>query len=228
MHTDIRRARIVGVLFIFATVAAMISTTISDQLFVRADYVQSIAQSKVPLTIAVGLFYLMEASVVAIAILLFPVLKPFGQVVAIGYIAARAAEGLLGIVSRTLFLTLIFLGEQFLAADAARQLGIEVTAVALSNFAELMFTVGSVFFFGLSALLLNQLLFTSKLVPKFISVWGWIGGALLLVAVTLNVFGVSFPGMEAALILPIAINEMVLAGWLIVKGFNALPPTSDK
>lgn len=225
MQRDIRRARIVGVLFIFATVAAMISTTISDQIFMRADFLQTIGQSKVPLTIAVGLFYLMEASVVAIAILLYPVLKPFGQAMAIGYIAARAAEGFFGIVSRTAMLTLIFLGERFLSADAAQQLGIAASAEAISNFAEVLFTVASVFFFGVSALILNQLLFQARLVPAFISIWGWIGGALLLVAVVVNVFGVSFPAMEAVLILPIAVNEMVLAGWLIVKGFN--PPVQS-
>lgn len=220
MHADNRTAKVVGALFVFATVAAMISTTISDQLFQRADYLPAANQNQVLLVVALSLFYLMEASVVAIAVLLYPVLKNHGEELAIGYIVARAAEGVLGVVSRTMFLTIIFLSERFVAADVTQQVGIQITADAASSFADGLFTVSSIFFFGISALLLNQLLFKSKLVPDFISIWGWIGGVLLLVAVTLHVFGISFPGMEAALILPIAINEMVLAGWLIIKGFQ--------
>ena len=67
-------------------------------------------------------------------------------------------------------------------------------------------------------------LYRSKLIPRFISAWGFIAAALLLVGSVLIMFdafaGISESGLELIFALPIAVNEMVLAVWLIVKGFN--------
>jgi len=84
--------------------------------------------------------------------------------------------------------------------------------------------LGVEFVFSLTALILNYLLFRSKLVPRFISVWGLIGATLLLVSGFLVMFGLS-PSPTSAismlLSLPISVQEMVFAVWLIVKGFNS-------
>jgi hypothetical protein len=74
-------------------------------------------------------------------------------------------------------------------------------------------------------------LFQSQLVPRWLSLWGLIGAVLLLVAGTLALYGES-PTSTISIVLtaPIGIQEMVLAGWLIVKGFDddrANPPTVD-
>jgi hypothetical protein len=65
------------------------------------------------------------------------------------------------------------------------------------------------------------MLYKSKLVPRFISVWGFIAVASLIIA---NVSGVPdltygfHPGQ--ILYFPIMTSEVLLAIWLIVKGFN--------
>lgn len=75
--------------------------------------------------------------------------------------------------------------------------------------------------FGLGALMFYYLFYQSKLIPRFLSVWGLIGATLLLAAGLLGMFGLSpFSTILIFLNLPIAVNEMVLAVWLIVKGFN--------
>ncbi len=78
--------------------------------------------------------------------------------------------------------------------------------------------LGIMIVFSLTALILNYLLYQSKLVPRWISGWGLIGAILLLVAGMLEIFG--FNPTEI-LSLPIALQEMVFAVWLIVKGFNS-------
>jgi hypothetical protein len=81
--------------------------------------------------------------------------------------------------------------------------------------------VGTLFVFSLTALTLYSLLYQSKLVPAWLSVWGFVGGALLLVRALLEMFGQELSGVvQAILAAPIGLNEMVLAVWLIVKGFN--------
>jgi hypothetical protein len=74
--------------------------------------------------------------------------------------------------------------------------------------------------FGVSAVILNAVLYRTVLVPRWISVWGLIGAVLLLVSAALELYG-SDPSttVQAVLAAPIAINEMVLAVWLIARGF---------
>jgi len=74
--------------------------------------------------------------------------------------------------------------------------------------------------FALTPLILNYLLFKSKLVPRFISVWGLIGAILLLAEGLLGMFGVGPKSEISIFSLIILVQEMVFAVWLIVKGFN--------
>jgi len=117
---------------------------------------------------------------------------------------------------------LIALSEEFVEAGAPegsyfRTLG----ALLLAAYRLGTHLIGVQIVFGLTALILNRVLIRSKLVPRSISIWGLIGGALLLVAGLIELFG---PGPLAAITtwmsLPIAVQEMVFAVWLIAKGFN--------
>jgi len=76
--------------------------------------------------------------------------------------------------------------------------------------------------YGIGVLILNYLLYQSELVPRWLSVWGLIGGVLILA------MGVSrlFDRPVFILAIPIVLNEMVLAVWLIVIGFDSSATTS--
>jgi len=68
----------------------------------------------------------------------------------------------------------------------------------------------------------SALLYKSKLVPRPLAILGLTGATLVLIAALLEIFGVIatwsvWVGLLAA---PIGVYEMILAGWLIVKGFN--------
>lgn len=82
------------------------------------------------------------------------------------------------------------------------------------------FTLGAEIVFGVTALLLNVILWRTKLVPGLISLWGLIGGTLLLALGIMKTLGISVDVIEIAFTAPIALNEMVLAIWLIIKGFS--------
>ena len=77
--------------------------------------------------------------------------------------------------------------------------------------------------YGFGALMFNYLLYQSKLIPRWLSVWGLIGATLLLAMGLLRMFGNSVTVRERAVFLaiPLILNELVLAVWLIVKGFNS-------
>jgi len=73
-----------------------------------------------------------------------------------------------------------------------------------------------------SKLLSLYVLYTSRLIPRLLSAWGFVGGVLVLAAAMLYAFNVisALDAVSALLSLPIAVLEMVLAVWLIVRGFN--------
>ena len=76
--------------------------------------------------------------------------------------------------------------------------------------------------FPLGALIFYCLLYQSKLIPRWISGWGLIAAILWLATTLLDLFGIisSWSTVQVVLALPIGLQEMVMAVWLIVKGFN--------
>ena len=62
-------------------------------------------------------------------------------------------------------------------------------------------------------------------VPCWLSVWGLIGATLILVRGVLELYGIDLAdAAQGVLTAPIGVNEMVLAVWLMLKGFS----TSDR
>ena len=82
--------------------------------------------------------------------------------------------------------------------------------------------VGAVLTFGLGALMYYWVFYRSRLVPRWLSGWGLVGATLVTVSGLLVMFGLAVPlgTTQAVLALPIAVQEIVLAVWLIAKGFN--------
>jgi len=79
-----------------------------------------------------------------------------------------------------------------------------------------------VFVFSLGALIFYTLLYQSNLIPRWISVWGFIAIILHLATGFLIIFGLQtgFDTSNFIMNFPIFLQEMVMAVWLIVKGFN--------
>lgn len=63
------------------------------------------------------------------------------------------------------------------------------------------------------ALLFYYVLFRTKLVPRFISVWGFVAAMLV---IFLNVFPLA-ESMKMYFALPIMLNEIFLGIWLVIK-----------
>jgi hypothetical protein len=70
--------------------------------------------------------------------------------------------------------------------------------------------------FGLGALLLYALLYHADLIPRWLSAWGLLGADMVFVV---GVFGM-YGSLVLSLAIPIGLQEMVMALWLLVRGFN--------
>ena len=142
-------------------------------------------------------------AVIAIAVLMFPILKPFNKKASFWYIVIRIIEGGLLVVTGILFLSnntsLLEIYDGIHAAHG--------------------------YIFGIAALIFNYLLYRSKIIPRWLSVFGVIATLLLLIVNLLEVTGIVSELM--ILKFPIFLNEIVLAIWLIAKGFNPSVITSE-
>ena len=88
--------------------------------------------------------------------------------------------------------------------------------MVLRSIQDWSFIIGTLVFLGLGGMILNYQLFRSKLIPRWLSGWGFFGATLVMVYGFISLFGYD----PSFLAIAIAVQEMVFAGWLIVKGFN--------
>jgi hypothetical protein len=79
--------------------------------------------------------------------------------------------------------------------------------------------------FCLGALMFYYVLYRSKLVPRWLSGWGLIAAVPYLAGGVMGMAGIVNPWATIVTVIdmPLAVQEMVLAVWLIVKGFNPTP-----
>jgi hypothetical protein len=171
--------------------------------------------------VAGGLFLFVNmAAIIGIAAMLFPAMRPHGEGVALWYLGFRIIEAGAFVVGTVSVLSLISVSEASIAAAAPSAPvyeGLRSMALATNSWAGKLATVA----FVLGAIGLYSLFYRSRLVPRFISAWGLIGVVLLIVANLLAVDVTAGFQPAAVLFLPIVLNELFLAIWLIVRGFDA-------
>lgn len=132
------------------------------------------------------------------------------------YVAARVIEGMLLLVAA--------LGAILVLAIAREPAATTTSATLADTFVTIRtwsYLVGSMLALGVGAVILYWLLFRSGLVPTWLSLWGLAGAALIIGRCVVEIYGVDLDAaLQGALAAPIALNEMVLAVWLIVRGFD--------
>jgi len=223
MNTNKKTARIVGVLFITATVASIIATfAFLDPILNAPNYLITVSANETQWITGVLIDAINSAAVIAIAVVLFPLFKKHNAALAMGYVAARIIESVILIGGHISLLLLLTLSKEYVQAGTPDTSYFQTLGTLLVAAYDWTWLLGPMIVLSFTALILNQILYQTRLVPRFISVWGLIGAVLMLAAGLLGMFGLSpFSTLGMLLFLPLALNEMVLAVWLIVKGFNS-------
>ena len=223
MNSNRKTAIIVGVLFIISTVAGILSAVFLEPILNAPDYLINVSANENQVINGALLELICAGAFLGIAVMMFPILKKYNENIALGYVVARILEAVPFVVGVISLLSLLTLSQEYVQAgtpDAPHYLPLSTLLLEVHDLTNLL---GSMIIFSLTALILNYSLYQSKLVPRFISIWGLIGAPLMLTAGLLGMFGLfsPFSTISIFLALPLALNEMVLAVWLIVKGFNS-------
>lgn len=226
MKLNRKSAVMIGVLYIVATIAGLIGMGVFTEPILSApDYLTRVPASENQILMGVLFELIMAVAVTGIGIVMYPILRKYHASLAIGYFGARLAEGLIFIIGAVSLLSILTLSQEFVQAGAP-------VASYFQTAGELLLAardwaghvVLDVAIFPLGALILNYVLYQFKLVPRWLSGLGIISTLLYWLAGWLVMFAVVAPlsSIHIALQAPLGLQEMVFAGWLIVKGFN--PP----
>jgi len=223
MMTYRTTARVVGGLFIVATVAGVLSVVFLQPVVGAADYVATAAVDEARVATGALLEITMYAAILGIAIVMYPVLSEFSERIALGYVAARMVEVMAFVVSTMGVLTLVTVSRGFASAGTSDPSHLQVLGDTLVAGGDWGSAVLAATAFSLSALLLNYALYRIRLVPRWLSGWGLAGAAFYLSASVMVLYGLEpFSTTQNLLNVPLALQEMVFAVWLIVRGFS--PP----
>lgn len=221
MNVYRRTAIIAGVLYIVGTVAGVLSLTLSQPLRDPGDPLVGAATHANQVTVAALYVMLMGLSLAMLSVVVYPVLRRHSPVLALGYVVFRGALETMGaFMTAYAWLLLVALGKSSAEAGAAAAEGYQVAGAVLLHAGDMNALFGIVFCLG--ALMFYTVLYRSRLVPRWLSVWGLAAVVPYLAAECLVVFALldSTSSTAVPLFLPMALQEMVLAVWLIVKGFN--------
>jgi hypothetical protein len=209
-----------GVLFIIATVANVVGTQLSYPITRDPDYLTAISLSAGMVAAGALLELIAAAACAGIAICLFLVLSKWSTGLAMGSVVFRTIETILYIIGVVSLLSMLTVSQQFITASAVDRSSIQATGDLLLTI-RAQVIVPAVLAFSLGALMYYYLLFRSQLIPSWLSIWGIVAIILTIGACVLSWFNRNPLTTYTIALLPIAVQEMVLAAWLIVRGFRA-------
>lgn len=226
--TKRKAAALIGVLFLVALLFDVLATFLLDPVVDVSSYLENAYPDRVAVIGGTVLRLIAAFAIIFIPIVLLSAVGAHGQGLAVGYVVFRALEGILFVYIAVQTLSFTSISESYLensdqGASALRDIGGMIHAEI--HWANAVYILT----FVLGALLFYSLLYREVLVPKFLAIWGLLGTIVLFVGLVLGVFGLGVFSSETLLdgmayFAPlIALNELVLAIWLISKGFRDQP-----
>jgi hypothetical protein len=226
MKTCRKIAVLVGILFIIGTVSGVLAGAFTAPIQAGSTYPLNVDASETQWIIGTLLVLLMGLSLAMVPVLLYPIFKKHNDALAFGSVLFRGVfeaicETLL-VISFFLLLTVSEIYGKTGSADASNFQVMGSMLIAAGHWIQM---IGGIVF-SVGTLMISTLFFQTRLIPRWLSGWGIIGAVLYCVAKIVSIFGPLHLAPDIGsgiglLLIPTAIQEMVFAVWLIVKGFNS-------
>jgi len=219
MNSTRTTAVIAGVLFILATLTGPLLATPLTSALTGANFLAGVSGQMNQADAGVLLWIISAFTGCGIAIALYPALKQRNVGLALGSVIFRALEAAFYMIGLVCLLSLLTLGQRFTAAGAADRAALQAIGdllVSVRDHAGLV----AVFAFCVGGMMYYALLFQTRLVPRWLSGFGIVAIISMLTACVLALFSGNRITSYIPLAAPIAVQEIVLGIWLIVKGFN--------
>jgi hypothetical protein len=198
----------IGVLYIVGTVGMVLSAVVTSSVLSGTAYLAQVAEQPNQVAIGAILIFVAGLALALVPVVFWPIGKRYNEALAMGYLVFRGAiETFAYLIGVLCWLLLVALSK---VPDGAQLASLVRTTetVLWDQVIGIPFVLGALMFY--------VLLFQSRLVPRWLSVWGLLGAVLYILAPLGSMFDQSL-GYAMA---PLALQEMVMAVWLIVRGFD--------
>lgn len=221
--TNRKTAIMVGVLYIVGTVSGILSLVFTGSILEKPDYLVQVSTH--PNQIIIGALFVltMGLALAMVPVMMFPILKRYNDALAVGYVVFRGAlEAVTDIALAIGWLFLPLIGREYVKASPGEASYFQSLGdLVLQAHEQIGHVLTIVFILG--ALMFYYVLYQSKLVPRWLSGWGLLAAIPYFVSGVSGLFALLSPmsTTQMVLVLPLAVQEMVLAIWLIFKGFNS-------
>lgn len=235
MNMHRKTAVLVGILFIIGTVSGILSSVVTVPIRMGAAYPLNVDASEIQWISGTLLVLLMGFSLAMVPVLLYPIFRKHDEILAMGSVLFRgvfeAICEMLLVISMFLLLTVSELYGNSGAGDAPNLQALGSMIIGAGEWIQM---IGGIVF-SVGTLMIFILFYQTGLIPRWLSGWGVLGAVLYFAAKIVSMFGSlhTAPLIESGigqLMIPTAIQEMIFAIWMIVKGFNpsAMASTSMK
>ncbi|MCB0734515.1 MAG: DUF4386 domain-containing protein [Flavobacteriales bacterium] len=209
-------ARTFGLFFLLAFLSYGLGTGLTTQI-AEADSLRAVTDHKTQFVLGVILMALVHTIVnIGLPVLMVPVLKPFNRTLTYGYLSAGIAATVVVIVGAIFLLLYLPLGSMYTSADPSASQQYDTIGALLVKGNFYAYQIGMAIW-GFGGLMFCYLLYLSRLVPRFLPIWGFLGYLVFIAGTVSELFGSNL-GVQLAL--PGGLFEITLSIWLIVKGFN--------
>jgi hypothetical protein len=227
MNTYRKNAVMAGVLYFLGTVFGILSNVVGSKVLssvslgkplVAVDMLSLVATNSSRITGGAFLILMMGISLAAMTVFLYPIFRKDSEELAMGMVIFRGAlEGTFYFISALGFLALAALGNEYIATGA-NSASLQSMGNVLYQFQVGLAPAGTILFL-IGAMCLYLSFYRTRLIPRWLSVWGFIGVVFYMASALLKFFHMD-AGYGVYLEMVLAPQEMVMAVWLIVKGFN--------
>ena len=216
MDTSRMTARIVGALFIIGTVAGILSAVITGTILNDPDFLTKVSENKNQIIVGAFFVLIMGLALAMVPVMMFPIFRKYNEALAVGSVVFRGAlEAVAYLLIVIIMLLLLTLSQEYVKMGASDTSYFQTLGTLLLKAIDQVNSILKIVF-SLGALMIYYLYYQSELVPRWLSIWGLVGAIIYLVAGLFAVFSIDY----SILLVPLGLQEMTLAVWLIVKGFN--------
>jgi Domain of unknown function (DUF4386) len=221
-----RRARIFGVLFAGTFITSIAGLLLYDPVLNDADYILGDgADTRVQLGALCEIFLAITA--IGTAVVIWPIVRRQSETLALSFVASRIVESVIILVGVISVLTVVTLREDF-AGGGADAGSLTVAGESLVDIKDLTFLLGPGFCVGVNGLLLGYLFYKSGLVPRWIAMFGLVGGPLIFASCVAVLFGAyEQDGAHFIFAIPEIVFELSITVYTIWKGFRPSPILDD-
>lgn len=220
MTSNKKTSIVAGILIIIGMIAGMLSVVPSVE---NPDYLTEVAANQNQVLAGAFFQFTLLPIYIGFALILYPIIRKYNKSLAIGFVCFKTIAGVFQLIGVLVVLLILLLSQDFIKSTPPDLLYFQTLGNVLKSGRDLVNHVGMMLATGLGNLILFYIFYKTKLIPRWLSSWGFIGNILAMLASFLILFNLIdvITSYFVVLTVPLVLQEIVLAIWLIVKGFNS-------